>query len=64
MFIEMSIEASVKSTFSFTGEKKRLYVFLHILVVYMKQYNRTMKAKELTNRVLLFALGKTTDLPR
>ena len=30
----------------------------------MKQYNRTMKAEELTNRVLLFALGKTTDLPR
>ena len=41
----MSIEASVKSTFSFTGEK-RLHEFLHILVVYMKQYNRTMKAEE------------------
>ena len=30
----------------------------------MKQYNRTMKAEELINRVWLFALGKTTDLPR
>ena len=45
MLIEMSTEASVKSTFSFTGEK-RLYVFLHILVVYMNQYNRTMKAEK------------------
>ena len=45
MIIEMSIAASGKSAFSFTREK-RLYVFLHILVVYMKQYNGTMKAEE------------------
>ena len=37
--------ASVAVTFSFTREK-RLYVFLHILIIYLKQYNRTMKAEE------------------
>ena len=52
--------ANVKSTFSFTWEK-RLYVFLHTLIIYMKQCKRTMKADEWTNRVLLFSLGKTTD---
>ena len=30
----------------------------------MKQYNRTMKAEECTNCVLLFALDKATALPR
>ena len=30
----------------------------------MKQYNSTMKGEERTNRVLLFALNKTTALPR
>ena len=59
----MSIAASVKSTISFSCEK-RLYVFLPILIICMKQHNRTMKAEERINRVLLFALGKTTALPR
>ena len=39
-------------------------MFLHILVIHMRQHNSTMKAVKWTNQVLLFALGKTTTLPR
>ena len=64
IFIEISFAASLKSTFSFTLEK-RLYVFLHIINNLHETilYNRTMKAEEQTNLVLLFPLGKTTALP-
>ena len=51
-FVALSLVFFEKSCFKnlktqITGNReKRLYVFLHVLICYTKQYNRTMKHKE------------------